>query len=197
MPSRKRYNHAKIGANLRAAGLLPKGYRLDRLTKNQKDRIIKIRHQHPGPALHPGEFVGKKINWKDARTLKRAGYEVKLSGKRPTVAFARYGAEKISYRKGEVVRHRGHYKTRTRVGDSRDIFDQAREFFARKKKGQTLMLRVGSNSAFGVAIDNYEDFVKYMHHWRARYGSEAWEGVRDHLYVIEADKRYTRDTRAA
>jgi hypothetical protein len=183
MASRKKYNHQKLAINLRAAGLLPKGYKPGALTKNQRDRVVKLTHRHPGPAYRPHEHIVKKLSWKDARTLKAAGYDVKLTGKRPTVNFRRMGAEELTYKKGVITRERPGYKTITDTR-ARDLFAQAEHFFKTRKPGQYLAISV-NDAQWNRIIRSMSDFQKYIALWRQTYGEDTWQKIKDHLYIVE------------
>jgi hypothetical protein len=174
----RRNKHKRFGANLRAVGLLPKGYHLGSLTKNQKDRIIKLVHKYPGPAHRPQDFVTKTVTSATAKKLRAGGYRVKQK----KALFEKFGAQKVSLRGGAVERDYTDLK-RTTIATRGDIFEQARRFFKRKKPGQYLTLRIGDKSHFGRRIYSMGDFNAYMD-WMKR-NHPNFESFQNYLEIVE------------
>ena len=183
----RKKTHKAVGATLRLLGLLPKGYHLNDLTKNQKDRIRKIQRQFSGAVNHPEFFVKSKVSIATARELKARG--VKTKGK--VALFQKQGADSVRYdkRKQEIVREYKNKKgkvikiSRTILHKPNEIFNQAQKFFDNKKPGEHLMLRTGDKMPFGTAFYSMAHFEKYMElMWEQH---EDDDGFFSQLYIIE------------
>jgi mRNA-degrading endonuclease RelE of RelBE toxin-antitoxin system len=172
VPSRRGKNkYQKLGANLRKVGLLPSGYKLSDLSKNQKDRIIKLARKYPGPANRPADFVAKRVTTSTAKKLRAGDYRVKFSktrGKGALAVFEKHGAEKISIRNGQIVREYDKYSSSTLVGSAKDIHEKARKFFRNRRRGEYLMLRIGDSGAVNIQIHSMAEFDKYVSNMLAK-----------------------------
>jgi mRNA-degrading endonuclease RelE of RelBE toxin-antitoxin system len=184
----RKSKYSKLGANLRSLGLLPKGYNLSdnakHLSKNQRDRIVKLARKYPGPAHRPEDFVAKRVTKSTARKLRDSDYRVKFShakSKGPLAIFERHGAAKVSLRKGRVVReYEGGGKRQTLLG--KNLVEQAKVFFARKREGEFLMLRVGDKHEFGrrfYSLAAFEGYLKWL-----RDKGEDYDFPWDQLYIL-------------
>jgi mRNA-degrading endonuclease RelE of RelBE toxin-antitoxin system len=181
----KKSKYSKLGANLRSLGLLPKGYNLSdnakHLSKNQRDRIVKLARKYPGPAHRPEDFVAKRVTKSTARKLRDSDYRVKFShakSKGPLAIFEKHGAAKVAIRNGRIVReYEGGAKRQTLLRN--DLLAQAERFFKRSKPGEYLMLRVGDKHEFGVRLHTMKDFQAYLKRVEA-----LPSFPRDELYIV-------------
>jgi hypothetical protein len=193
MPS-KRKSHAQAGKVLRSFGLLPKGYKLNALTKNQKDRIRKLTRPAVYNADHsikvaagpfaavvkaPKEFTSKRVSAATARKLKAGGVKVKQN----IAVVQRHGAEEIHVRGNKITRVFADRKQTTIVGPESDLFKNAARFFATKKPNEYLMLRVGDRQAFGVRIHDMASFKKYITQMQRKIPD--FKEFQNELYVVK------------
>jgi len=168
--------------NLRKAGIAPKGYKANALTKNQKDYIRKLERKYAGPAHRPQEFVHKVLSRSTIKKLKEAGYRTK--GK--TALFEKFGAERVYLSPEGVVRESGNVTRTSPIYSRVDIFKQAEKFFKHKKPGEYLTLRVGDKRHFARSIRSMKDFMGYMN-WIKQTRPKLWEEVveQNHLTIVK------------
>jgi hypothetical protein len=169
----RKVKHKTAGAKLRKLGLLPQGYKLDALTKNQKDRIRKLEHQYQQVLAHPSHYAVRPVSRETAKGLRKTAFHVTTRPGRAPVAiiFKRENQTVEIERKRVVHRHSyiGHHGERVDVKAvtklqeyEGDIFEQAQAFFKRKRPGQYLMLRNNGFAPYNVAIHSMRSFMEYM-----------------------------------
>ena len=190
-------HHATVGKTLRALGLLPKGYRLDRLTRNQKDRITKTARKYSTQVNHPAFFTPIKVRPQDLGEIKKLGIPVRQR----TALFQVQGAEAIKYdpRKGTVTRTYQGKEQVTILPREQDIFREAEKIFANLKPGEYVTLRVGDKSTFGTRIRSMKDFRRYRKIVDERYGKGTWKRLTPTLQIVtlEAGLKQTEAPRGS
>jgi len=169
---------------LRALGVLPPNYKLDSLTKNQKDRIVKLSHRFAPMIKHPEEFKSKIVKGSTAHKLRQAGFTVKRTGKVNRAIFGKHGAKNVVIKNGKIIREYSDHQNITNLFPNKDVFKQAADFFKRKKPGEYLMMRVDDKNTFGVRINNMNDFIKYLENFQ-RSKPKAYEAIKNHLYIVK------------
>lgn len=176
-------NHKKVGATLRELKILPAGYRLGRLSKNQKDRIVKLAHRYHSQVNNPQFFVPLKIPKGERQRFAQLGAPIKGD----VALLQRTGAESIRYdkrRKRIVRRYQGKEEVQELAPREGDIFEQADRMIATLKKGEYVLLKVGDKMPFGTRIKSMKDLIRYKNTLIKLYGADKWRELLPHLSLV-------------
>lgn len=131
-----------------------------------KGAVTKAWNKHISIANNLQDFAIKIVSNKTAKKITDAKLQVKTSSGRTKLFIPTFG-KKVTISRGHVVRESPGFKEKSYPID-KDVFNTASKLFADKKKGEYIMVSVGTNAHFSTVFHGMAEFERYLSEWKPK-----------------------------